>query len=669
MKINWIFILSIFFLVVLTLGTACASDENTTQNLSFSDVEIDNFQHSIFESNDDVNNESLDKIFSTQESIYLSQEDSGKLKKNLNSKEQSLGRGFDEFYVDVPKKFVLGSNILHVDLPFDAKGDVKIYVDSKLFKKVSSNDFYRDWDVSGDGETEYQVECSVSTNLLGISSGRHTIKIVWSGDSKYGTKSKIKTIDASYILSAEISKEFIYGYGVTEDGSKLRIRMPCDIKKKPIIKIDGKTFKKFKKVKWNDYVSYFELDISKLSKGTHSLKVTYKEGKKYSLKSISKKFKVNYGIYSNAYDSDIKIDCISYGAGHKFGLKLPSNAKGNFVVYISKKESSKGKLFKSVSLKKGSASISLDDLEHYMLPNHFYGHYYCHFAYTGNDYKVKSETRDVIMQKNFICPQTMDYGQDRYLIIKSHKSDTSQLEINYMNLDVAKKVINYTNVKLVNGVGKVSLKNLPIGYIQLFINEGNIAADNFFIVVKALTGSKNINMFYGDGDVYSVKVFDKLGKVSGKGKLVKFTIDGKTYTRSTDDNGIASLKITNKPGKYKITAYIDNNDDGYHEEWEETSNVIVVNHLLKLNNVKVKKSAKKIVLKATLMQKKVFKSKNIIFNFNGKNYNAKINNKGVAKLTIKSSVLKKSLKLAKKLNTKQVMVETLLKKVLLLKSS
>ena len=641
MKINWIFILSIFFLVVFTLGTASASDENITQNLSVCNVEIDNFQDSIVESN----NESLDKIFSKQESIYLSQEDNGKLKEDVNSKEHILGRSSD-IYVYAPKKFVLGQDSLHIDLPYDAKGIVNIYVDSKLFKKVPSNDFFRDWDVSGDGETMYQVECSVSTNLLGISSGRHTIKIVWRGDSKYGTKSQITTIDASYLLSAEISKEFIYGYGVTEDGSKLRINMPCDIKKKPVIKIDGKSFKKFKKIKWNEYVSSFELDISKLSKGTHTLKVTYKEGKKYPSKSISKKFKVNYGIFSNAYDSSIYIDCINYGAGHKFGLKLPSNAKGKFVVYISKKESSKGKLFKEVSLKKGSASISLDDLEPYMLPNHFYGHYYCHFEYTGNDYKVKSETRDVIMQKNFICPESMDYGQDRYLIIKSHKNDTSQLEINYMNIDGVEKVINYTDVKLVNGVGKVSLKNLPIGYINLGINEGDIAVDNFFIVVKALTGTKNINMFYGDGNVYSVKVFDKLGNISGKGKTVKFVIDGKTYKRSTDDKGIASLKITNKPGKYKITAYID--DDGYNDEWEETSNVIVVNHLLKLNNVKVKRSAKKIVLKATLMQKKVFKSKNIIFTFNGKKYNAKINNKGVAKVTIKSNVLKK-LKVGKKI--------------------
>ena len=69
---------------------------------------------------------------------------------------------------------------------------------------------------------------------------------------------------------------------------------------------------------------------------------------------------------------------------------------------------------------------------------------------------------------------------------------------------------------------------------------------------------------------------------------------------------------------------------------------------LTLKKVKVKKSAKKLVLTAKLTKgKSLIKGKKITFKFNGKTYKAKTNKKGIAKVTIKKSVLKK-LKVGKK---------------------
>jgi len=69
---------------------------------------------------------------------------------------------------------------------------------------------------------------------------------------------------------------------------------------------------------------------------------------------------------------------------------------------------------------------------------------------------------------------------------------------------------------------------------------------------------------------------------------------------------------------------------------------------LTLKKVKVKKSAKKLVLTATLKHgKNPLKSKKITFKFNGKTYKVKTNKKGIAKVTIKKKVLKK-LKVGKK---------------------
>lgn len=63
----------------------------------------------------------------------------------------------------------------------------------------------------------------------------------------------------------------------------------------------------------------------------------------------------------------------------------------------------------------------------------------------------------------------------------------------------------------------------------------------------------------------------------------------------------------------------------------------------------VKKSAKKVVLQATVKVNKKAKAKvKVTFKFNGKKYTAKTNSKGIAKVTIKKSVLKK-LKKGKKI--------------------
>lgn len=65
------------------------------------------------------------------------------------------------------------------------------------------------------------------------------------------------------------------------------------------------------------------------------------------------------------------------------------------------------------------------------------------------------------------------------------------------------------------------------------------------------------------------------------------------------------------------------------------------NTKISLEDATVKKSAKKLVLKAKLKKgSDALKNKKVTFKFNGIKYNAKTNSKGIAKVTIKSKVLK-----------------------------
>ena len=75
-----------------------------------------------------------------------------------------------------------------------------------------------------------------------------------------------------------------------------------------------------------------------------------------------------------------------------------------------------------------------------------------------------------------------------------------------------------------------------------------------------------------------------------------------------------------------------------------SKHAITIKQILKSKKVvKVKKNAKKVVLKATLKSSKgkAIKNKRITFNVKGKTYKAKTSKKGIAEITLKHKVIKK----------------------------
>jgi invasion protein IalB len=86
-----------------------------------------------------------------------------------------------------------------------------------------------------------------------------------------------------------------------------------------------------------------------------------------------------------------------------------------------------------------------------------------------------------------------------------------------------------------------------------------------------------------------------------------------------------------------------------------------------LSKVTVKKSAKKLVIKASLkINGKLGKGKEITFKFNKNTYNAQTNKKGVAEVTIQKSVMKK-LKVGKKVKYQASYGKTTVKKTVKVK--
>ena len=156
------------------------------------------------------------------------------------------------------------------------------------------------------------------------------------------------------------------------------------------------------------------------------------------------------------------------------------------------------------------------------------------------------------------------------------------------------------------------------------------------ITVRHKTASiaaSNMKVLYSSGKTYSIRVYEDEG-VPAKNTEVKVLLNGKAFqTLRTNGDGVASFKVKNAPGKYTLTI----------QSISKTATAkLSVSHVVKLKKVKVKRSAKKLVLTATLkkVNGKVLKKAQVTFSFNGKKYTVKTNKKGVAKVTVKSDVFK-----------------------------
>ena len=221
------------------------------------------------------------------------------------------------------------------------------------------------------------------------------------------------------------------------------------------------------------------------------------------------------------------------------------------------------------------------------------------------------------------------------------------------------------SAKIVNGIANVTLTASSVGEQYFYISYNTTKGIYFdhtstYINKSAAKIVANAYSAYYNKGTYSVKVYDKYGKLASNVAVV-FKINGKkAKTVKTNSKGIAKFKIPTKyvPKTYKITATALG---------LSVTKKLVIKQVLKLKKVKVKKSAKKLVITATLKEgKKALKGKKIIFIFKGKKYTAKTNKKGIAKITIKKSVLKK-LKVGKKVTYKATYLKDTVKRTVKVK--
>ena len=188
-----------------------------------------------------------------------------------------------------------------------------------------------------------------------------------------------------------------------------------------------------------------------------------------------------------------------------------------------------------------------------------------------------------------------------------------------------------------------------------------------FRVVDEPVSPKTIYAYYGEGKTVTLTVYGEGRKVITTGANVYIKIDPTEYNynyaysfdKHAKENGKVSIKIPAKlkPGTHTLTVETYESDF-----WDIQGKVkLIIKHVVTLKSVKVKKSAKKLTLQATLKNKNPIKHKLVTFKFNGKTYKAKTNSKGIAKVTVPKSVLAK-LKVGKKITYQATYLKDTVKK-------
>ena len=246
-----------------------------------------------------------------------------------------------------------------------------------------------------------------------------------------------------------------------------------------------------------------------------------------------------------------------------------------------------------------------------------------------------------------------------YVLTKAAKLKASNLKMTYNDgskfkvtvKDYKNKVLANKNVKFTlngktttvktnsKGVASLTVGNLKPGTYTVKYQYSKSGSSDYNSGSKKITISKlsatltagDMKMNYKDGSVYKATVKTKAGKALSNVN-VKFKINGKSYTATTDSNGVASIKINLGVGYYTVKSAVSNT---YYKSNTASKHILV-------NGTKFVASDKYVITgnKATYSVKLVngknsaVKGAKVSFSVNGKTYTDKTNSKGVAKVSL-----------------------------------
>lgn len=249
-----------------------------------------------------------------------------------------------------------------------------------------------------------------------------------------------------------------------------------------------------------------------------------------------------------------------------------------------------------------------------------------------NDLNATSSNDILHSQKNkteFSSPTENIYYKGFYKLTLKDTDSNNTLSNKQVNLTINQ--VNYTATTDNEGILTINLDLTPGKYdvTAIFCGDDTYESSAFNSTVNILSTIKasDITKYYKSTVPYSATFYDSLGNPLAN-RDVTVIINGKSYTKRTDGNGLVTSSVNFKPGTYKIVS-IDP-ITGYRL----TTTFKILPTISAANLNVFVGSSKKFSAKFLKSNGKALSKTYVKFKLNGITYKVKTNSKGVASLSL-----------------------------------
>ena len=586
--------------------------------LSISAVNAENVTSSMV--NDTVNNE-----FHVIDGKYLEYNNSEN-GKNLNNTSNVLYDGKDGSVLenknsnDAIFKYDGNNTVVSKEKPkMNVIAEDSIIFGENLTVKVElPKDANPSWVLMSVGEIYYYVKIDdegVSLwNMTGLEAGIQYIKIGYRGNNKYEAVEVFHTVNvikANPNLNVFI-KDVNYGEnltiyatlnGVNNTNLTGNVIVTINNKNYSVVVINGKG----------------NVSADKLPAGLYNFSATWAGNDNYNGTNISGGFKIN------KIDSTIAINVedIKVGENATIIVNLDSDATGNVTITLDNQNY-------TVAINEGQTIKVIGGLKA--------GTYDVFVKYIGdNNYNSAQNTT------KFTVLKVSDYNMD--VTVPEFKEGVNSS----VGVDLPKDAEGTVTVEIegkkytaniINGTAKVNIPGLGVGdynitttysgdakYVSM-TKKGNITViPNMDVNLYV----DDVVMIYHDGTRLVAKLTDYQGRPIVNDSIY-FTINGKTYAKTTDDNGAASIGLNLDSKVY--TATVSYNESEVYSKISKNVTVTINPTVISEDLVKMYQNDTRFYVKFTDSTGKALTKTTVKFNIHGVFYTKKTDKDGVADLGI-----------------------------------